>query len=319
MRRHGGPVEMKILVADDSVTMRKILQMTFAGVQRAEVVTVSSGKEAIEAARKLKPDVILADLSMPSPDGYDVAGAVKADPSLSATAVIVLASNQHPYDAARGKAAGVDDHISKPFETQTLLDKVTAAVSRPRAAASPPAGPGATQGRSAPPFRRTGIKSTIAFGAPPIPPPGGAKPAAASGARAPSPPSGTPSSPPSVPALELVPEPGIDLPEPPKPAASPKPAAASPKPAAAPPKPAAASPKPAAAPPKPAAAPPKPAAAPPLDGGFEANLRSLGLSEEQVQGVLQLTREAVERVVWEVVPDLAETLIKEEIRRLTAE
>jgi hypothetical protein len=47
-------------------------------------------------------------------------------------------------------------------------------------------------------------------------------------------------------------------------------------------------------------------------------LQELGLSKDQIEGVLALSRQVVEQVVWEVVPDLAETLIKEEIKRLTA-
>ena len=52
---------------------------------------------------------------------------------------------------------------------------------------------------------------------------------------------------------------------------------------------------------------------------FAEQLQGLGLTQEQVAGVLALSRDVVERVVWEVVPTLAETIIKEEIRRLTSE
>ncbi|HKQ67730.1 MAG TPA: response regulator, partial [Polyangiaceae bacterium] len=55
------------------------------------------------------------------------------------------------------------------------------------------------------------------------------------------------------------------------------------------------------------------------NGPLAAKLANLGLSEAQVTGVLALSREVVEKVVWEVVPVLAETMIKEEIRRLTSE
>ena len=57
----------------------------------------------------------------------------------------------------------------------------------------------------------------------------------------------------------------------------------------------------------------------PEERPLEARLQQLGLTEAQVSGVLEITRETVERVVWEVVPDLAEAIIREEIRRLTAE
>jgi hypothetical protein len=56
-----------------------------------------------------------------------------------------------------------------------------------------------------------------------------------------------------------------------------------------------------------------------INGSMSDKLVQLGLSADQVQGVLSLSREVVEQVVWEVVPQLAETLIKEEIARLTAE
>ena len=68
----------------------------------------------------------------------------------------------------------------------------------------------------------------------------------------------------------------------------------------------------------PAAASPKAAVAQ-ATAGLEGKLADLGLSAEQVQGVLALSREVIERVVWEVVPTLAETMIKEEIARLTQE
>ncbi|HJL19925.1 MAG TPA: response regulator, partial [Sandaracinaceae bacterium LLY-WYZ-13_1] len=100
-------------------------------------------------------------------------------------------------------------------------------------------------------------------------------------------------------------------PSPPKPAA-PKPIA--PKPSGgAPAKPAA----PAAKTPSPAADAAAAATAP--GGDMAAKLGDLGLDADQIQGVLALSREVVERVVWEVVPDLAEVIIREEIRRLTSE
>jgi CheY-like chemotaxis protein len=82
--------------------------------------------------------------------------------------------------------------------------------------------------------------------------------------------------------------------------------------------PAAAKPEPAAA--APAAAKPAgvaAAVAAPVNGQMTAKLEELGLTSAQIEGVLALSREVVERVVWEVVPVLAETLIKEEIARLT--
>ena len=273
---------VKILVADDSVTMRRILELTFAG-EDATVTGVDSGDSAVARAAELRPDVVFADVSMGT-DGYKVAASIKGTPGLEQTAVILLASQKHPYDEGKARNAGVDDHVLKPFDTQLVIDKVKQVLGRPRAVAAAgaarPAAPAAPAHRppvaAAPPVMqqppmndpRSSRTGTIAFGkAPP-----------------------TASSPGSM-QSPVQPQ-----------AAAPAPR---PAPAAAPAAPSAASPAMAAA------------AARAVPADLSSKLDGLGLTSEQVAGVLQLTRDVVERVVWEVVPDLAETLIKEEIRRLT--
>jgi CheY-like chemotaxis protein len=252
---------VNILVADDSMTMRRILELTFAG-EDARVVTVESGEAAIARAAELRPDVVIADGSM-STDGYKVASAIRSTPGLERTAVILLASNKHPFDEARAKAAGVDDHVVKPFDTQHVIDKVRRAIAQPRASV--------VGARPAPPAA-----------APPASPPQ-QRPAAA-------------------PAGRTV---AFDRgPAAPAPAAPPAPRAAPPAPA----------PRAAAPAPQPVA---QVAAATAQGGELAQKLDGLGLSADQVAGVLALSRDVIEKVVWEVVPDLAETLIREEIRRLT--
>jgi CheY-like chemotaxis protein len=248
-------VPVNILVADDSVTMRRIMELTFAG-EDAKVTSVDSGDAAIARAADLAPDVVFADASM-STDGYQVASAIRGTPGLERTAVIVLASQKHPYDEAKGKAAGVDDHVIKPFDTQHVIDKVKRVLGQPRAAAAAKpaaaaARPAAAQPPQSPPGRPSAT-STIAFErAPVVAPQAAARPAA-----------------PAAP-----------------PAQAPR-------------------------------AVPAAAAATASGGDLARKLDGLGLTDEQVAGVLALSRDVIERVVWEVVPDLAETLIREEIRRLT--
>lgn len=257
---------VNILVADDSLTMRRIMELTFAG-EDVSVVTVDSGDAAIAKASDLRPDIVLADASMAT-DGYKVASTIRATPGLERTAVIVLASQKHPYDEAKGKAAGVDDHVVKPFDTQHVIDKVKRVLSQPRAAgkaaaaAAPPA-----QASTAGPAVRGSRTGTIAFERAPAPQPA---PVASPGGRAQA-------------AM-----------------AAPTPVATAPMAAAA------------------RGAAQAPAAAATSSGGDLAKqLDGLGLNPEQIKGVLALSRDVIERVVWEVVPDLAETLIREEIRRLT--
>jgi CheY-like chemotaxis protein len=278
---------VQILVADDSRTMRKILEMTFAG-EDAQVVTVDSGQAAIAAAQERRPDVVFADASMAAPDGYAVAEAIKSNPALGQTAVILLASQQTPFDADRARQAGVDDHVLKPFDTQAVIDKLVQVLGRPRAQP---------------------VSSTGGAAAPPAPPPGAAAPG-----REPGPPPAQPRrpEPPRAPAQAARPAPAPPRPpEPPRPPATPARAA----PAAAPSARAAAP-----APRSPAAGIAGAGAAATAAGGDLAErLTALGLTPDQVAGVLALSREVIERVVWEVVPDLAETVIREEIQRLTAD
>lgn len=269
---------MKILVVDDSATMRRVLEMTFAG-EDAHVTTVRSGEEALAKARELGPDVVFADASMQGMDGYDVARAIKEDATLARTAVIVMASQSAPFDEARGKASGVDAHIAKPFDTQAVIDRTHQTIAKPRSTVA--AAPAAAAPR------------------PVAPPP--AAPAARSAAAAPAP----------APAARPIAAPAPVAP----------PRAAQPTPAAA--RPAAPVAAPARAPAPVAPAPARPAAvaqrASQASADLAPKLAGLGLSPEQVDGVLALSRDVIERVVWEVVPDLAETIIREEIQRLTAE
>lgn len=344
---------LKILAVDDSATMRQIMEMTFAGEQ-AEVTTAASGEDALTQARQLRPDLVFADLSMSPMDGYELAKALKSE--LGNVAVIVMDSQHAPYDADKGKAAGVDDHVAKPFDSQAVIDKVAQVLAKPRAKLGAAAAAAAAPTTSGSPMQGglggRSPKRTMAFGSPP-PRPAAPKPAAPKpvleladdaliSADKPAPvrtSKATFSRPPSTSTPQAKPPAPKPAPKPlaPKPtfAASPaKPAA--PKPA---PRPAPAAPKPApvVAKPEPKPEPEAPKAAPatvsearPAPGdqpaaaavaaagdAMAAKLGDLGLTKEQAEGVLALSREVIEQVVWEVVPELAETLIREEIKRLT--
>ncbi|HEY2735484.1 MAG TPA: response regulator [Polyangiales bacterium] len=271
---------VNILVADDSVTMRRILELTFQG-EDANVITVESAEAAVRKAGEAAPDVVFADLSMNGMDGYALATAIKQSPGLERVAVVVMASQKHPYDEEKGKAAGVDDHILKPFDSQHVIDRVKQVLSKPRVAQSAGRAPqpmAAAAAPAVPTANRVGGK-TIAFGKPPA----------------------------------AAPMPG------PAPIARPQPVAA---PAFVQPNAAPAFAPQAVAPMAAPAAKPMPnsvaSVATAASADLESKLGHLGLSAEQLAAVLSLSRDVVERVVWEVVPDLAETLIKEEIRRLTA-
>jgi CheY-like chemotaxis protein len=269
-------VPTKILVADDSVTMRRVLEMTFAG-EDARVVAVESAEAALLKAAEFAPDVVFADISLPGVDGYELCRKLKTQGG-SKAAVIAVASQHHPFDEAKGRAAGLDDHVSKPFDTQALIDRVSQVLARQRNVPTGAAAPAAL-----PEAPKAPVLQVARVPAPPIP----------AAAR------------PQAPAAAAIPAPPVTLaPAPPKPVAVPQ----APLPAAAN----------ANAVPSEVARPTAPVAARGLDS-LQIKLSGLGLNAEQLAGVLALSREVIEQVVWEVVPDLAETIIKEELRRLTAD
>ncbi len=296
-----------ILVADDSATMRSILEMTFAG-EDARVVTVDGGAAALEKALDLRPDVVLADLSMEM-DGYEVARAIKS--GLPGTSVVVMASQHTPFDEAKGRDAGVDDHIVKPFDTQGVIDRVTRLATGPRTAAT------GTMSGVAPAHPYRDASSAGPLPAPPVPA-AFAAPQAFSPPAPPAPPgsvaprAGVPRTTVAFGSAPIVPPVPPTAPRPPIPGTITTPSTTSGSVAGpAPVAPASVAPPPASV------APPSPAAAA-VSAAMSDKLSEIGLTPQQAEAVLALSREVVERVVWEVVPELAETIIREEIKRLMA-
>ena len=112
-----------VLLADDSVTIQKVVGISFASEDIA-LVTVDNGDDAITKARELRPDVILADVVMPGKSGYEVCEAVKADPNLMHIPVLLLTGTFEAFDEERAGQAGAAGHVAKPFEAQTLVDRV---------------------------------------------------------------------------------------------------------------------------------------------------------------------------------------------------
>jgi CheY-like chemotaxis protein len=125
-----------LLLADDSVTIRKIVELTF-GDTDIRVESVASGREAIDRLAAVKPDVVLADVVMPGPSGYDVCRAVKA--SARPVPVLLLAGTFEPFDPEEAKTCGSDGHVTKPFDSRLLVERVEDLLARKRVAARPAA------------------------------------------------------------------------------------------------------------------------------------------------------------------------------------
>ena len=138
----------KLLLADDSVTIQRVIELTFAD-EDVEVLAVGDGRQAIERVKNDNPDIVLADVGMPERDGYEVAAFIKNDPRLAHIPVLLLTGAFEPIDEARAKSVGCDGVLVKPFEPQMVISRVrellggSAGTSAPAAAAAvaPPSAP----------------------------------------------------------------------------------------------------------------------------------------------------------------------------------
>jgi CheY-like chemotaxis protein len=363
------------LVADDSLTIRKVIGMVLAN-EDFQLTLVDNGLEAIQRARDLRPDVVLADVMMPGKSGYEVCQMLKQDPSTSHIPVMLLAGTFEPFDENRARASGADTHIVKPFESQAFIDKVRGLVGMapgvamiptygPVSTASPPiaqrpAGPpqgqpmqprpmpgpagvpGQPMGRPMPPGpgmpggpgpggmpMRPGIPPGTVPGMrnPMMPPPPGGpmggpgmgmRPPGAPGAippgtvpgmrnpMMPPPPGGPMGRPPGMPGGPMPGAPGPGLPRPP---GGPMPGAGGVPPRRDPF--GLGGPAPGMGPGRPMPQQPQHTETltlddRPADGG-EAALRA---------ALSKASKEVIEKIAWEVVPQLAETIIREELDRL---
>jgi len=116
-------VDYKILLADDSATVQKIITLTFSD-EGVEVIAVSNGDEAIDRLRRLRPALVMADICIPGKDGYEICEFVKTHPEMEGTPVILLVPAFEPFDEERARRIGADYHLTKPFQSIRMLISV---------------------------------------------------------------------------------------------------------------------------------------------------------------------------------------------------
>jgi CheY-like chemotaxis protein len=117
----------KLLLADDSITIQKVVELILAE-EGFEIKTTNNGEEALAVIPSFKPDIILADIEMPKINGYQLSEKIKQDPLMSSIPVILLAGAFEPIDEELAKQVKADDFIIKPFESQELISKINAAL-----------------------------------------------------------------------------------------------------------------------------------------------------------------------------------------------
>src|SRR4029450_7306882 len=111
-----------IVLADDNADMREYLSRLL--VDPYEVHAVADGQQALDAARQLRPALVLADVMMPRLDGFELLRAIRDDSVLCSTPVILVSARAGEESRVEGLQAAADDYLVKPFTSRELLARV---------------------------------------------------------------------------------------------------------------------------------------------------------------------------------------------------
>ena len=114
---------LKVMVIDDSNTIRRSAEI-FLGQAGCQVLLAEDGFDALAKIADHNPDVIFVDIMMPRLDGYQTCALIKKNAELASTPVIMLSSRDGLFDRARGRMAGSDEYLTKPFTKDSLLKAV---------------------------------------------------------------------------------------------------------------------------------------------------------------------------------------------------
>ena len=115
----------RVLVVDDEAVIRQLIAINLE-LEGFEVHQAVDGLDAVDMARTVDPDVVTLDVMMPGLDGWATAQRLRADPSTSRARIVMISARTRPADVERGRDAGADEYVTKPFDP----DDVVAAVRR---------------------------------------------------------------------------------------------------------------------------------------------------------------------------------------------
>jgi len=120
---------MKILIAEDSATIRRLVaaRLTADGYQ---VLEAADGEEALMLARRESPDLLVLDKVMPKFDGFEVVRALREDPQTKAMPIVMLTERASEDDVLGGLSLGVEEYMPKPFSPHELSARVRRALAR---------------------------------------------------------------------------------------------------------------------------------------------------------------------------------------------
>lgn len=122
------PSEYKILIVDDVMSNVLLLKVLLTN-EKFQIATASNGRQALDQVIKEKPDLVLLDVMMPDMSGFEVSQQLKANPETAEIPIIFLTALNSTADIVKGFQVGGNDFISKPFNKEELIIRVTHQIS----------------------------------------------------------------------------------------------------------------------------------------------------------------------------------------------
>lgn len=126
----------KILVVEDDPSIRRVVALALKSGGYAEVKEVADGVAALEAAYRMRPDLVLLDIMLPGMDGFEVCRRFRANPETASLAIVMLTARGAERDIVSGLDAGANDYVTKPFSKEVLLARIRAALRKDTACAA---------------------------------------------------------------------------------------------------------------------------------------------------------------------------------------
>jgi two-component system, chemotaxis family, chemotaxis protein CheY len=115
---------IKILIVDDSITIRRIITNALKTVGFTETIEASNGREALEKLTNSKVDFVITDWNMPEMNGLDLIKEIRANPVYSAMPILMITTRGTEHDVVEALQAKVNSYIMKPFTPQELKEKI---------------------------------------------------------------------------------------------------------------------------------------------------------------------------------------------------
>src|SRR5579859_5486880 len=128
-RQAGRGAAMKILIAEDSATIRRLVAARLAA-DGYDVVEAADGEEAVALARTCHPDLLILDKVMPKLDGFEVVRSLREDPATKSVPIVMLTGSTDEEDVLGGLGLGVEEYMPKPFSPRELSARVRRTLNR---------------------------------------------------------------------------------------------------------------------------------------------------------------------------------------------